>query len=72
VPISRLRLPACRPDVTGCSKPNTHCGAPRRYTRTLEIREVSVPVARAEDLKRFYRLIENDERVSAVLKRTSP
>jgi hypothetical protein len=43
-----------------------------RYTRTLEIREVSVPAARAEELKRFYRIIENDERRSAVLKRASP
>jgi hypothetical protein len=43
-----------------------------RYTRTLEIREVSVPAAKAPDLKQFYREIENDERMSAVLKRALP
>jgi len=43
-----------------------------RYSRTLEIKEVSVPVARAADLKQFYRVIGNDERMSAVLKRASP
>jgi hypothetical protein len=29
-----------------------------------------LPVARAEQLKMFYRIIENDERMSAVLKHT--
>jgi hypothetical protein len=43
-----------------------------RYSRTLEIRDVTVPVEKAADLKRFYRVIENDERMSAVLKRSSP
>ncbi len=43
-----------------------------RYSRSLEIKELSVPVARAADLKQFYRAIENDERMSAVLKRASP
>lgn len=37
-----------------------------RYTRTYEIREVSVPVAKADALKRFFRVIANDERMSAV------
>ena len=43
-----------------------------RYTRTLEIKDVSVPVAKAAALKQFFRAIENDERMSAVLKRTAP
>jgi transglutaminase-like putative cysteine protease len=43
-----------------------------RYTRTLEIRELSVPVEQAGKLREFYRTIYNDERMSAVLKRSSP
>ncbi|MGH9497568.1 MAG: DUF3857 domain-containing transglutaminase family protein [Terriglobales bacterium] len=39
-----------------------------RYTRTFEIRELSVPVSRADELKRFYRIIASDERNTAVLK----
>ena len=39
-----------------------------RYTRTLEIKELSVPADRSADLKRFYRIISNDERSTAVLK----
>jgi hypothetical protein len=39
-----------------------------RYTRTFEVRDLSVPVVKAEQLKQFYRMIENDERNSAVLK----
>ncbi len=39
-----------------------------RYTRTFEIKELSVPVNRAEDLKTFYRAIASDERNTAVLK----
>jgi len=30
-----------------------------RYSRTFEIRELSVPVSNAEQLKKFYRVIEN-------------
>lgn len=44
-------------------------GSTLRYSRTFEIRELSVPVSKAEQLKNFYRVIENDERNSAVLKR---
>jgi transglutaminase-like putative cysteine protease len=40
-----------------------------RYTRTLEVKELSVPVAKAESLKKFFRVIENDERNSALLKK---
>ncbi len=39
-----------------------------RYTRTFEVRDLSVPVSKAGELKKFYRIIENDERNSAVLK----
>jgi transglutaminase-like putative cysteine protease len=38
-----------------------------RYTRTFEIKELTVPVARADALKQLYRTIEGDERQSAVL-----
>jgi hypothetical protein len=38
------------------------------YTRTYEIKELSVPVSKAEDLKKFYRIIASDERNAAVLK----
>ncbi len=38
-----------------------------RYTRTLEIRQLSVPVAQAGDLKAFYRAIHGDEGRMAVL-----
>jgi len=40
-----------------------------RYTRTLEVKELSLPAAKADALKHFFRVIENDERMSAVLKR---
>ena len=42
-----------------------------RYTRTFEVKELSVPSNRAEELKKFYRLIASDERNSAVLKTVS-
>ncbi len=42
-----------------------------RYTRTLEIKDLSVPADKAEQLKDFYRDIAGDERNSAILKRTS-
>jgi hypothetical protein len=38
------------------------------YTRTYEIKELSVPVAKADELKKFYRIIASDERSTAVLK----
>jgi transglutaminase-like putative cysteine protease len=38
------------------------------YTRTFEVKELSVPVNKAEDLKRFYRIIAGDERNTVVLK----
>jgi len=38
------------------------------YTRTFEVKELSVPVAKAEDLRKFYRIIAGDERNTVVLK----
>src|SRR5579864_4637266 len=38
------------------------------YTRTFEIKQLSVPVSKAEELKKFYRIIATDERNTAVLK----
>jgi predicted transglutaminase-like cysteine proteinase len=38
------------------------------YQRTFEVKELSVPVSRADDLKKFYRIIAGDERNTVVLK----
>jgi len=38
------------------------------YTRTLEYKELSVPVDKLDQLKKFYRIIASDERNTAVLK----
>ena len=38
------------------------------YTRTFEVKELSVPVGKADELKKFYRIIASDERNTAVLK----
>jgi len=38
------------------------------YSRSFEIKELSVPVSRAQDLKKFYRIIASDERSTAILK----
>jgi transglutaminase-like putative cysteine protease len=42
-----------------------------RYTRTFEIKELSVPVSKTDDLKKFYRIIATDERNTAVLRPTA-
>jgi hypothetical protein len=39
-----------------------------RYTRTFELKQLSVPVSRADELRRFYRQIAGDERSTVVLK----
>ena len=39
-----------------------------RYTRTYEIKELSVPTSKLNDLKALYRIIATDERNTAVLK----
>jgi hypothetical protein len=41
------------------------------YSRTFEVKELSVPAAKAEDLKKFYRMIASDERNAVVLKPTA-
>jgi hypothetical protein len=38
-----------------------------KYTRSLEVKELTVPVAETETLKKFYRIIATDERNTAVL-----
>ena len=43
-----------------------------RYTRTFEVKEPSVPLAKIGDLKMLYRIIANDERNTAVLKPAGP
>jgi len=41
------------------------------YERTFEVKELSVPVNRVEELRKFYRIIAGDERNTVVLK-TAP
>jgi hypothetical protein len=47
----------------------TFTGNVLRYSRTLEVKELSVPAAKAESLRNFYRAIEGDERNPAVLRK---
>ena len=46
-------------------------GGALHYTRSFEIKELSVPASNAEQLRTLYRYIADDERRSAVLKRVS-
>jgi hypothetical protein len=39
-----------------------------KYTRSFEIKELSVPLEKMDELKKFYRAITGDERNTAVLK----
>ena len=39
-----------------------------KYTRTFEVKELSVPLSKVEELKKLYRIIAGDERNTAVLK----
>jgi hypothetical protein len=39
-----------------------------KYSRTFEVKELSVPLGKVEDLKKLYRIIANDERNTAVLR----
>ena len=39
-----------------------------KYTRNFEIKELTVPVDKVEELRKFYRVIAGDERSTAVLK----
>jgi hypothetical protein len=43
-------------------------GQTLHYTRSMEIKELSVPVSKMDELKKFYRMIATDERNTAVLK----
>jgi hypothetical protein len=38
------------------------------YRRTFEVKELSVPVNLADELKKFYRIIAGDQRNTVVLK----
>jgi hypothetical protein len=40
----------------------------KKYTRTFEVKELSVPLNKVEELKKLYRIIAGDERNTAVLK----
>jgi hypothetical protein len=46
-------------------------GSTLKYTRTFEVKELSVLVSKTEDLKKLYQIIEGDERNTAVLKPVS-
>ena len=46
-------------------------GGALHYTRSFEIKGLSVPAIQSEQLKQLYRTIEDDERNSAVLKRAA-
>jgi uncharacterized protein DUF3857/transglutaminase superfamily protein len=43
-------------------------GSTLKYTRTFEVKELSVPLSKVDDLKKLYRIIAGDERNTAVLK----
>jgi hypothetical protein len=43
-------------------------GSTLRYSRTFELKSVTVPAAQADELKGFYRSILNDERMPAILR----
>ena len=43
-------------------------GQTLHYTRSLEIKELSVPVSQIDELRKFYRVIASDERNTAVLR----
>lgn len=40
-----------------------------RYARSFEFKDVTIPAGKANDLKKFYRIIATDERGTVVLKR---
>lgn len=42
------------------------------YSRSFEVKELSVPVSQADQLKKFYRIIAGDERNTAILKTATP
>ena len=44
------------------------CGSVIRYTQTYEIKELIMPVSKAEEVRKFNRIIADDERNMAFLK----
>jgi hypothetical protein len=46
-------------------------GSVIRYTRTFEVKELNVPVSKAEEVKKLNRIIANDERNMAKLKKVA-
>jgi hypothetical protein len=42
------------------------------YERNMEIKELSVPVDKLDQLRKFYRMVASDERNTAVLKPAGP
>jgi hypothetical protein len=47
-------------------------GSVLKYTRTFEVKEVSIPLQKIDELKKLYRTIAGDERSTAVLKPAGP
>jgi len=47
-------------------------GQTLHYTRSREIKELSLPVSKMDELKNFYRMITADERNTAVLEPLPP
>jgi hypothetical protein len=43
-------------------------GSTLKYSRIFEVKELSVPISKVEELKKLYRIIASDERNTAVLK----
>jgi hypothetical protein len=43
-----------------------------RYTRSIEVKQLAVELDKVADLKRFYQIINGDERNTAVLKPAVP
>jgi hypothetical protein len=42
-----------------------------RYTRSFEIKQLSVPVDKVEELRKLFRTVNNDENRAVVLVRNS-
>ena len=57
----------CRLRLCKLSQQNRSDGKHAEYTRTFEVKELSVPLNKVEELKKLYRIIAGDERNTAVL-----
>ena len=65
-------LPAPVDVDLGFARYVSHCeftGGVLRYTRTFEVRELSVPINRVGELRQLYHTIDTDERNTAVFRR---